>query len=115
MSYYGKWTVQRILAYGIGTYSSDEAEKLVGKSLTLSAEEAGVLTEQPSDGAKVIHSPENKDMTVSEEDFQAGYRMSFEALGISANSTEGVQVSGPDGDGGVFLIKDHHDRRRNVF
>lgn len=105
-SYYGKWTAQKVLAYGIGTYSNDEAGKMIGKSLTLSEEEAGVLTDQLSDDVKVIHSPEYQERTISEEDFQADYRMSFDALGISANSAVEVHVTGSDGGGGVFLVKD---------
>lgn len=105
-SYYGEWSVQKVLACGIGTYSSDEAEKLVGKSLTFSADEASIFTDQPSDAMAIIDGPEYQETTESRDDFQADYRMRFDTLGISTDSVTEVQVTGPDGVSGAFLIKD---------
>lgn len=105
-SYYGEWTVQKVLAYGIGTYSSDDALKLVGKSLIFSVDVAEVFTDQPSDTPAVINSPEYQETTISGNDFQEEYQMSFDTLGISTNSVTEVQVIDQNEVGGVFLIKD---------
>lgn len=105
-SYYGEWMVQKVLAYGIGTYSSDDAEKLVGKSLNFSTDKASIFTDQPSDSEVVINSPEYQETTVSSNDFQADYKMSFDTLGISTDSVTEVQVTGQNEIGGVFLLKD---------
>lgn len=104
--YYGEWVVQKVLACGIGTYSSDEAEKLVGESLTFSADEASIFTDQPSDAAVIIDSPEYQETTESKDGFQSDYRMSFDTLGISTDSISLVQVTGSDGVSGTLLIKD---------
>jgi len=105
-SYYGEWVVKRVLAYGIGTYSSDDAEKLIGCSLNFSADKACIFTDQPSDTAAVINSPEYQETTQSSSDFQTDYKMSFDTLGISTDSVTEVQVAGPNGLRGVFLMKD---------
>ncbi|NCB52946.1 MAG: hypothetical protein EOM54_13895 [Clostridia bacterium] len=105
-SYYGEWVVQKVLAYGIGTYSKDDAEKLIGKRLNFSADEAGIFTDQPSDTATVINTPEYREKTQSSSDFLAEYKMNFDTLGISADSVTEVQVTGPDEVGSVFLMKD---------
>ena len=105
-SYYGEWVVQKVLAYGIGTYSSDDAEKLIGYSLNFSAVEASIFTDQPSDAAAVINSPEYQETTQSSSDFQADYKMSFDTLGISTDSVTEVRVTGPNEVGGVLLMKD---------
>ncbi len=105
-SYYGEWKVQKVLAYGIGTYSSDDAEKLVGMKLNFSKDEADVFTDQPSDTAAVINNPEYQETTESGSDFQADYQMSFDTLGISTESVTEVQITSQDEIDGVFLIKD---------
>ena len=104
-SYYGTWTVRKVLAYGVGTYSSDDAERLMGKSLSFSADEADLFTDQPSDTPTVIHGPEYQEATISGDDFKTNYKMSFDTLGIQADSVTEVQITGADGVSGVLLVK----------
>lgn len=104
-SYYGTWTVQKVLAYGIGTYSRDDAERLMGKSLSFSADEADLFADQPSDTPSVIYGPEYREATMSDDDFQTNYKMSFDTLGIQADSVTEVQITGADGMSGVLLVK----------
>lgn len=107
-SYYGKWVVQEVLAYGIGTYSTDDAEKLIGKSLNFSADSASVFTDQPSDTELVINNPEYRETTKSSSDFLINYRMSVDTLGIKTDDVTEVQVTGPDDVSGVFIVKDNN-------
>ena len=105
--YYGQWSVARVLAYGdAGTYSKEDAEKLVGKNLSFSADEAGIFNDQPSDEATVIKKPGYQKDVLSGSDFLTNFRMNFDTLGIDADSVTEVTVSGPDVSGCTLLIKD---------
>ncbi len=105
--YYGQWSVARVLAYGdAGTYSKEDAEKLVGRNLSFSADEAGIFNDQPSDAATVIKKPGYQEDVISRNDFLMNFRMNFDTLGIDADSVTEVTVSGPDVSGCTLLIKD---------
>lgn len=105
--YYGQWSVAKMLAYGAaGTYSKEDAEKLVGKNLSFSADEASVFTDQPSDTATVIKKPGYKIDTISGNDFLTNFRMSFDKLGIGADSVSELVISGSDASVYILLIKD---------
>lgn len=106
-AYYGKWVVQKVLAYGqAGTYSRDDAETLIGKSLDFSAGAATIITDQSSEPVVNMSNPEYQESVVSGSDFQTDFGMSFVELGISENSITAVEVADSDGTGGTFLIKD---------
>lgn len=105
--YYGKWVMQRVLAYGpVGTYSIEDAEKLIGQSLVLSAEEADVMTDSPSNPIVHISHPEYRESVISDSEFQKDFRMSFSELGIRDEAVTAVEVIGSDETRGIFLIKD---------
>ncbi len=104
--YYCEWSIAKVLAYGAaGTYSKEAAEKLVGKNLSFSADEAKIFTDQPSDTATVIKKPSYKEVTISGSDFLTNFGMSFDKLGIGTDSVTELIVSGPDA-GALLLIKD---------
>ena len=105
-AYFGSWTVKKVLAYGIGTYSSEQAENLVGKKLSFSKDSADVFTDEPSEAPVAIRRPEYQETTEQRDAFQADYQMSFEKLGIRADSVTEVQISGSDGTSGTFFVKD---------
>lgn len=105
--YYGEWSVAKVLAYGsVGTYSKEDAEKLMGKTLNFSADEAKIFTDKPSDTATIIKKPSYKKDTISGSDFLANFRMSFDKLGISADLVTEIAISDPDGGVYMLLIKD---------
>ncbi|SHI16377.1 Signal transducer regulating beta-lactamase production, contains metallopeptidase domain [Sporobacter termitidis DSM 10068] len=106
-AYYGEWTVKSVLAYGIGTYSKDDAEKLVGKSVSFSSDKASYYNDTPSAGVVTASDPDYTESTLSAEDFMTSYRMTFDKLGITADSVDAVDVGGPQGAGGcTLLVKD---------
>lgn len=108
-AYYGKWVIQKILAYGSsGTYSSDSAEKLVGQSLNFSAEKATVITDNPSNPLVSITAPKYAETTESGTNFQANFQISFDKLGIKENNVTVVNVTGSDKTVGTFLIKSNN-------
>ena len=53
-TYYGLWTITNVVFGTTGTYSKEDAHKLIGKNLRFSADEATVFTDQPSDTATVL-------------------------------------------------------------
>lgn len=105
--FYGEWVINQVLAYGqAGTYSSEDAESLIGKSLSFSADRASFFGDQPSDIAKVITNPVYKKTVISKSDFVTTYRMSFDKLGVKADSISDVTVSDSNRTGFIFFIKD---------
>lgn len=105
-SYFGSWVVRKVLAYGpSGTYGSADAGRLVGDLLGISAEKAAVITDDPSNSVVSLAKPGYQESTVSGDGFLSEYRISFEKLGIAGDSAKQVEVSGPDGESGVFLVK----------
>ena len=47
-SYYGEWIINQVQAYGVGTYSGEDAESLLGKTLIFTADKASYFGDQPS-------------------------------------------------------------------
>jgi hypothetical protein len=110
LDYRGEWTVKKVLAYGpAGTYSSGDAEKLVGLMLRFSSAEATIFSDHPSDSATVIKDPIYKESVITQDHFTQDFRMSFSQLGIEAQSVAMVGVSGLDDIGGcTLLLKDNN-------
>ena len=105
-SYYGEWIINQVQAYGVGTYSSEDAESLLGKSLTFTANKASYFGDQPSDIEKVATNPIYTKRILSESDFVAEYRIPFDLLGIKAPTITEINVSDSNGPVATFLIKD---------
>lgn len=103
--YYGEWVVQKSWPV-VSELIAVMRPKSSLESLTFSADEASIFTDQPSDAAVIIDSPEYQETTESKDGFQSDYRMSFDTLGISTDSISLVQVTGSDGVSGTLLIKD---------
>jgi bla regulator protein blaR1 len=104
--YYCKWSISKVLEYGTaGTYSKEDAEKLVGKNLSFSADEAQIFTDQPSDTATIIKKPSYEEVTISRSDFMTNFGMSFDKLGIGTDSVTELIISGSDASA-ILLIKD---------
>ncbi len=103
--YFGQWTVEKVLAYGqVGTYSSEDAEKLVGKSLSFSDTEAVIINDQPAASPVALNSPEYEEGSLSASDFTANFNMTFAQLDISADTVTEVVVSGAEAVGGCSLF-----------
>ncbi|MEL7563956.1 MAG: hypothetical protein AAGU27_03640 [Dehalobacterium sp.] len=105
-AYYCEWSIAKVLTYGTaGTYSKEDAEKLVGKNLSFSVDEAKIFTDQPSDTATVIKKPNYEEVTISRSDFLTNFGMSFDKLGIDTDSVTELIISGLDASA-ILLIKD---------
>ncbi len=109
--YYGQWTVEKVLAYGqAGTYSSEDAEKLVGRSLSFFDDEAVIINDRPADSPLAVKNPEYQEAVTSAGDFAADFRMTFDQLGITEDSVTVVSVNASDTAGGcLLLIKDSNN------
>ncbi len=106
-TYYGDWVINKVLAYGsAGTYSKEDAEKLVGKSLSFTADQATFFGDDPSYIDETASNPAYTRTDVSGREFTAGYRMTFENLGIDADSVPKINVSEGDKTVCDFLVKD---------
>ena len=104
-SYYGEWIINKVQAYGIGTYSVEDAESLLGETLILTADKASYFGERPLAIEKVATNPIYTETIISESDFEVNYRIPFDFLGIKAPFTE-INVSDSNGHVSTFLIKD---------
>ena len=104
-SYYGEWIIHQVQAYGIGTYSREDAESLLGKTLIFTANKASYFGDHPSAIEKVATNPIYTETIISESDFVEKYRIPFDLLGIKAPITE-INVSDSNGHVSTFFIKD---------
>lgn len=105
--YDGDWVVKKVLAYGsAGTYSKKDAEALIGQTLNFSEDAATIINDQPADSPSTYENPKYTEETVSESDFLTDFNMSFDKLGLSADSAALYAVSISGAVGCVLLVKD---------
>ena len=104
-SYYGEWIINQVQAYGIGTYSVEDAESLLGKSLIYTADKASHFGDNPSDIVKVATNPIYTETIIPESDFVEKYRIPFDLLGLKAPIRE-INVSDSKGHVSTFFIND---------
>jgi beta-lactamase regulating signal transducer with metallopeptidase domain len=104
---YSDWTVAKVLAYGTaGTYSKEDAEALIGQTLSFSKGSVTIINDQPSSSPGTYKNPEYTEDTVSKNDFITDFNMSFDKLGLSAESASLFTVSVSGAGGCVLLVKD---------
>ena len=104
--YYGEWIINLVQAYGVGTYSGEDAESLVGKTLIFTADKVSYFGDQLSNVGKVATNPTYTETIISESDFVAKYRIPFDLLGIKAPTITEINVSDSNGHVSTFFIKD---------
>ncbi|MBP1756498.1 MAG: peptidase BlaR1 [Firmicutes bacterium] len=108
-AYYGDWTISKVLAYGqSGTYSKEDAEGLIGKAMSFSAESATCFGDQASYLDTVAKKPTYTASDYTSADFIGYYRMSFEKLGITGDKVTEIVATDSKGNGATFLIKDEN-------
>jgi bla regulator protein BlaR1 len=106
--FYGDWVINSVLAYGsAGTYSSEVAESLVGKSLSFSADKATCFGDEPSYLEKVAKNPVYMATDISSSDFVSNYRMTFDKLGLKGDSVTEITAVDSERNGCTFFIKDN--------
>ena len=104
--YYGEWIINQVQAYGVGTYSGEDAESLLGKTLIFTADKVSYFGDQLLDIGKVATNPIYTESIISESDFVAKYRIPFDLLGIKAPTITEINVSDSNGHVSTFFIKD---------
>lgn len=106
--FYGDWVINSVLAYGsAGTYSSEVAESLVGKSLSFSADKATCFGDEPSYLEKVAKNPVYMATDITSSDFVSNYRMTFDKLGLEGDSVTEITAVDSERNGCTFFIKDN--------
>lgn len=105
--YFGEWVINKVLALGfVGTYSKEDANALIGKELSFTADKATNFGDDSSDIEKVSSEPVYSENVLTSDEFVANYRVSFDSLGIKADSIPEITVTDADGIVCSFLVKD---------
>jgi bla regulator protein BlaR1 len=108
-TYYGDWTISKVLAYGqSGTYSKEDAEGLIGKTMSFSADSATCFGDQASYIDNTAKSPNYSATEYTSSDFVSYYRMSCDLLGLTGDTVTEISVKDSKGSGCTFLIKDEN-------
>lgn len=105
-SYFGEWVINQVQASGVGTYSEEDMESLIGKTITFTKETASVFTDQLSDVGKVAENPIYTETVLSASDVVENYRIPLDSLGIEADTVTEVVVTDTNGYVSSFFIKD---------
>lgn len=106
-SFYGDWVIEKVTAYGsAGTYSKEDAEKLIGKSMSFTIDSATCFGDDSSYINNSAKNPQYEATEISKDDFTVNYRMTFDNLGITTDSVTEVTVSDAEGNGCIFFVKD---------
>ena len=106
--YYGEWVINLVQAYGVGTYSKEDAESLIGKSVKFSAGSATNFGDSVSDIDKESNNPDYTETVLSESDFVTNYRIPFEKLGIEGDTVTEINVTDSNGFVSTFFVKDEN-------
>ena len=104
--YFGEWIINQVQAYGVGTYSREDAESLLGKTLIFTADKASYFGDHPSTIEKVATNPIYTETIIPESDFVEKYRIPFDLLGLEGPTFTEIDVSDSNGPVSAFLIKD---------
>lgn len=108
-TYYGDWTISKVLAYGqSGTYSKEDAEGLIGKEMSFSADSATCFGDQASYIDNTAKSPNYSATEYTSSDFVSYYRMGFDLLGLTGDVVTEISAKDSKGNGCTFLIKDEN-------
>jgi hypothetical protein len=109
-TFYGQWVIKKPLAYGrVGTYGSDNTAQLIGRNLSFSKEKATCFGDAIQALDNVVISPVYKKIVVSKVDFEtANPTVTFDKLGIKADSIIQVDIVDSKYNGCTFFIKDNN-------
>ncbi len=109
VNYYGKWIISRVLAFGQGgTYSKEDAEGLIGKEMSFSADSVTCFGDKVSDLDNIAKAPTYAATAYSASDFLSYYRMSFDLLGLDGDKVTEISARDSEGNGCTILIKDEN-------
>ncbi|MDF2907694.1 MAG: peptidase BlaR1 [Herbinix sp.] len=107
--YYGDWTIRQVIAFGqSGTYSKEDAEGLIGREMSFSADGATTFGDQASYIDVTIKDPVYTATEYTSSDFIGYYRMSFDLLGLTGDTVTEITATDAEGNRCTFLIKDEN-------
>ncbi|QAA30671.1 hypothetical protein [Clostridium manihotivorum] len=108
-TYIGTWVVKKEVGAGpVQTLSKADIKKMVGKRLSFSKNKSSCFVEKVSDLNKTINNPVYNKTSISKSKFDEGNKnkVTFEKLGVKANSLTEVNVKDSKGNHCNFYIKD---------
>ncbi|KOA20322.1 hypothetical protein CLHOM_12340 [Clostridium homopropionicum DSM 5847] len=92
-TFYGQWIISKLINNdGIGTYSSDDINNIIGKQLSFSSEKSSSFGDDISIMKNIVNNPTYQKLVISKDDFVTGYRISFDKLGIKKDSVTEINV-----------------------
>ncbi|WP_160670307.1 hypothetical protein [Clostridium sp. C8-1-8] len=108
-TYIGTWVVKKEVGTGpVQTLSKADIKKIVGKKLSFSKSKSSCFGEKVSDVNKTINNPVYNKTSISKSKFDEDNKnkVTFEKLGIKANSLTEINVKDSKGNRCNFYIKD---------
>jgi hypothetical protein len=107
--YYGDWKINKVLAFGsVGTFSREDADALIGKVLSFSANKATNFLDSAASLETVSAEPIYSEAVLTKEDFVTNYRMTFDNLGIGTDEVTEISVMDANGVVCTFLVIDEN-------
>jgi bla regulator protein BlaR1 len=107
--YYGDWKINKVLAFGsVGTFSREDADALIGKVLSFSADKATNFLDSAASLEIVSAEPVYSEAVLTKEDFVTNYRMTFDNLGIGTDAVTEISVTDANGVVCTFLVIDEN-------
>lgn len=107
--YYGDWVISKVIAFGqVGTYSKEDTDQLIGKTLTFAKDSATRFGDDASVINNTMTNPTYTIETLTSEQFIEQNRMTFDMLGIKEDKVKQVLVQDSDGNTTIFLIKNEN-------
>jgi hypothetical protein len=109
-TFFGQWTIKRMIAHGrVTTWGGDDIDKILGRTMTYSAEKASCFGERPEDLDDVAVDPVYLKSVQTKSEFEKTWngRITFEKLGIMSDTVQCIRFNDSRGNhGGGFMIKD---------
>ncbi len=97
------------MAFGsAGTYSREDADALIGKVLSFSADKAANFGDSAALLEPISTEPVYTETVITKDDFVTNYRMTFDNLGIDTDEVSEVSVSDANGVVCTFLVIDEN-------
>lgn len=109
--YFGDWVINKVIAFGVGTYSEEDANTLIGLDMTFTKDTASTFGDQLADAGSTIENPRYAQTVMTEDEFLADYKISLSLLGIESNTAtvinvSPINISNTDYIVSTFLVKD---------
>lgn len=103
---FGEWEISKVLYYGmVGTYSTESAEKLIGKDMTFTIDKASCFGDNWTLINKTINNPNYLINKVTKDEFKEINNIELSNIGISYEDTTEIKVVDSEGNICAQLIE----------